>query len=446
MTRRQVCLLLIVFSFLIGGCAYVARADLTGTSFITILAEPIPCTLVGEILLETPCEKTLLKFDIESIINLTVTLSGMSFTIDSAVGITGVEHLILTSKVTLGMVDLTSEFWVATPFESVVDVNLLPNVVVIPPGNPLFVKQRITTSLTLGGLAVSNLAIFEDVTFPNPGADYGVTDCDGDGAVEGTCVKGIQTNPANQYQTQSFAFGDIITVAGQTPSGISISGSTGLCATGAGNSVKKHSAPGSVNPDCVDSPKPRFFFDFETISISGIKLAQGLSMSTVLRCVNSDACGLTNTFGFTGGPIPFSTSLVFQDLFHARFSGVSVSIPMGAVTINASINDQFQIASASLLFSSGFSAGNLSGRFSSTINFVKGSGLTGMTMGLTVATGTFSSSHSLVIVRDPIMNKLKFGSLTISMGVNLAPFRLSLQTTFGKAGLANAGVVAGLIF
>jgi hypothetical protein len=414
---------------------------------VDFFMEPIPCTLVGEIQLDTPCEKTLLKFDIESIVNVSFSVSGMTFTLRSAMGIPGLEHLILTGLFTLGSVDLTAELWMATPFESVTDINLMPNVVMIPPGRFLFVKQRITTEIALGGVALKNLAIFEDVTFPNPGADYGTTDCDGDGSLEGTCVLGIETNPADRYQTQSFAFGNLMTLAGQTPSGISITSQLGICATNTGNAVKKYSAAGSVNPHCAARRiKPGLFFDLMTVSLAGIPLTAGVTASVNMSCIQITACKLTNTFSFTGGPIPISTSLTFTDLFKVSFGGVSVRIPMGSVTIGLVIDGAFSLRSASFSFAETLSAGDFSARLTSSGSFLKGKGLTGVAMGLSVTSGTFSANHALRLVRDPVLGGLRFGSFGITMGLTLAPARISLQVTFGQAGLSRAGFRIGLVF
>jgi hypothetical protein len=428
------------------GGAFTADAQLTGSSFVDFVMEPIPCTLVGEIKLDTPCEKTLLKFDIESIIKLSASVSGMVFSIDSAIGIPGLEHLILRGLFTLGSVDLTSELWLATPFETVTDVNLMPNTVVIPPGRFLFVKQRLTTVITLGGLTAKNLAIFEDVTFPNPGAYYGEIDCDGDGSPEGTCILGIETNPANQYQTQSFAFGNLFSLTGQTPSGITVSSQLGICATNAGKAVKKFSAPGGVNPECATRVKPSLLFDLMTISISSIPLTAGVSASVNMSCIQITACKLTNTFALSGGPIPFSTSLTFTDLFKVSFGGVRFRVPAGPVTISVGIDSGFSLASASFSFAKAISAGDLSARLTSSGSFVKGRGLTGVAIGLSVTSGTFSANHALQLVRNPDTDSLEFGSFGLTMGLTLAPARASLQVVFGQAGLSRAGFRIGLVF
>jgi len=443
-------IVIISLFFTVAG-ALTAKADLTGSSAITLLAEPIPCTLVNEIKLDTPCEKTLLKFDIEALIKFGFSVSGLLFTLDMAVGIPGLEHVILTGNATLGMVDVISELWFATPFESVTDVNNLPNIVVIPPGKMLFVKQRITTTFNLGGIQIKNLAMLEDVTFPNPAAAYGETDCSGDGLPDGTCVRGIRTNPPDRYQTQSFGFGDLLALTGQTVSGIGITGQIGICATGAANAVKKFSAPGSVNPDCVagsqaPSPKPPLFFDFETISITGITLAPGIASSLNVSCSFVTTCQLTNTFSFTGGPIPFSTSILFSNLFSVSFGGLNVLLSSGDLAINMNIDSSLSLNSASIRLARAIVAGNLTAQASASASFQKGQGITGAIFSLAVTTGVLNANHALALVRSATAGILEFGSFSMSMGITIAPAQTSIQVVFGKAGLTRAGFSVGLVF
>jgi hypothetical protein len=152
------------------GC--VVHAQLSGTARLDILAFPIPCTVIDIIRQDTPCEQTLLKFDIESILNLNLTISGMVFSINSAIGIAGPEHFIVTGVANLGAATVRAEMWFAVPFETQPDPNGMANIIVIQPGDELFVKKRLTTIINLGGVTIENLAMFEDVTFPNPGQNF----------------------------------------------------------------------------------------------------------------------------------------------------------------------------------------------------------------------------------------------------------------------------------
>ncbi len=77
-------------------------------------------------------------------------------------------------------------------------------------GELMFIKKRVTMEMTLGGLTLWNLFMFEDVNFPSP----------------------MRPDPGVDYTTadQVFAVGDIIKLEGTTVSGIEISSLTTFCA------------------------------------------------------------------------------------------------------------------------------------------------------------------------------------------------------------------------
>lgn len=445
-SKRSALIPFVVVALMLGGWGTV-QADIVGNSRVDFAMEPIPCTLIDEIKLDTPCEKTLLMFDIESIIEATLVTDHLSLTTNFAIGIAGLEHTILTLGATIGEIDLISEVWFATPFEAVTDVNNHPNIVMIPPGKIMFVKKRFTTVVNLGGVTLRNLAMFEDVTFPNPNADYGTSDCDGDGNPEGTCVNGVQTNPATQYQTQSFAFGDLIHLSGQTPSGITVSSEIGVCATRASNSVKKFSAVGSVNPECHSKPKPDLLFDFTSLSISGIPIAPQVTSNAQINCVQISKCSLTNTLSMSGGlPIPISVGFTLTDLFNLRFSNsVALVLDSGPATINISFSN-FQFSGISLNYASTLDGRNVTAGLGGNIGISKGIGITGARLNLSVVSGTFNATHSLSLIRNPLEPGLQFGSFSFRMGFDLAPARITLQVVFGQMGLTRSTVSAGLVF
>jgi len=445
-SKRSAVTPLVAVCFILGAWS-TAHADIVGNSRLDLSMEPIPCTLIDEIKLDTPCEKTLLMFDLESIIDVTLVTEHLSLTTNFAIGIAGLEHTILTLGATIGSIDLISELWFATPFESVVDINNHPNVVMIPPGKILFVKKRVTTIMKLGGVTLRNLAMFEDVTFPNPNADYGTRDCDGDGDVEGTCVKGVETNPATQYQTQSFAFGDLINLTGQTTSGITVTSEIGVCATRASNSVKKFSAVGSVNPECHSQPKPDLLFDYTSLTISGIPLAADLIANAQINCVKVTKCSLTNTLSMSSGlPIPVSTSFTLTDLFSLRLSNsIALVLDSGPATITFSFAN-FRFSGVSLNYASTLDARNVTAALGGNISIAKGIGITGARLNLSVVSGTFNATHTFSLIRNPLEPGLQFGSFSIRMGLNIAPARITIQAVFGRMGLSRSAVSVGLVF
>jgi hypothetical protein len=166
-------------------------------------------------------------------------------------------------------------------------------------------------SISLGGVTFSNLALFEDVNFPN----WCVLT-----PIGGRCdmaVKGVDTPLTYNEQSQAFGFGDVITIEGQTPSGITVRGETGICAEQLINGIKKHQRDYTVNTDCVQGAatqgvKPPILFSFEKLYIEGIPLASGLWVDLAFECgsLNGSAewggfypCNFSNTITLTSVPI-----------------------------------------------------------------------------------------------------------------------------------------------
>lgn len=431
---------------LIVGISASAQAEITGSSRIDASMKPIPCTLVDVIDLDTPCERTILTFDIESIISVSLVSDDMRLTTDLAAGIAGLEHGLFSWDATMGELELSAKLWFATPYESVTDVNGLPNTVIIPPGDLRFVTFRLATEFSQGGLFFRNLAMVDDVTFPSPSADYGTSDCDGDGADEGTCVRGEETNPANQYQTSSFAFGDIITLFGQTPSGVLVNAEVGICADTSSVRVKKASDGNSVNPECATDPKPDLLFDYTRFSVSGIPIGPEITGRSSVNCRQVSECALTSSFNVSGGPIPLSTNFRIEDLFSLRFSNsFSVRAETGPATVTIGFSN-FEYSSIRLNFRQAFTFGTFSANLSGSTGIRRGTGITGANISLSVSSGTFNAGHSLSLIRDPDEDGLRFGSLNVNMGVNLDPGSVSIRAAFGRTGLSEAVVSIGMQF
>jgi len=425
---------LIILLLLVLMIAWPTQAQVSGSSRLDVAALPIPCTLVDEIKLDTPCELTLLKFDIESLLNLNITISGVVLKTDSAIGIAGPEHFILQGIATLGAATLFSELWFAVPFESVIDANSQPNVVVIPPGEVMFVKKRLTSTLNVAGITVNNLAMFEDVSFPSPGANFVPL-----------------TYPV---QSQSFGFGDIITISGQTVSGISITSTTGICAIRGGNSVKKFSAPGSVNPDCANLLVP-LSFDFETISVGGISIANipiSLNMTAVPKTGLQLGTGFSVDF-FGVGRLSTNFSLATATGVTAS-SGLSVSLVSEALKVGLSFDQTFKLTSANLSLAGTQAFGPSRLGFSGSASLGAGSGLSGISMRLSLTQGTFSANQAVSFTRqasgfdqnnEPIFG-LGFGSFSTNISVRFPPASITMNVSFGKKGLSRFAVITGVVF
>jgi len=206
---------------------------------------------------DQPCESTVFKVDFETDLNIDVTISGLTMGIHSHAGVTGFEDVILSFATTLGALDIKDEFVFAQPFkwDVLADGQVLPVCVEDSPGSGqcdlLFVKKRVEASISLGGVTFSNVAMIEDTTFPKPCVAGMVSNgCYEDFAGHAFKYFKLQTD-SYEAGDQHFGFGDLLTIEGQTPSGITVTGETGICVSTSNNKIKKHEWDESVNRQCV---------------------------------------------------------------------------------------------------------------------------------------------------------------------------------------------------
>ncbi|MCK4600605.1 hypothetical protein KAU37_12460, partial [Candidatus Bipolaricaulota bacterium] len=315
-------ILLLIVVVIWGGVTTVAQ--LSGRFGLDLVARRIPTTLTGEIKLDTPSEFVMLEFAIASNLILDVDLGFAHLNIDAVVNTAGPEHLVFKTPINLGelpfyeitfdKLSIVPEMWFAVPFEAVIDVNNLPNSVVIPPGDIMFVKARVTLSTSIAGFNVKTLMMLEDVNFPNPGSSY--------------------TPLYYPVQSQSFAIGSLISASWRAQMGVSVSASLGINASSSGRSIKGYSATGSVRPG-------NFFARF---GISGIKLADMNLGGTAFQSVMlGTSFSFTKTATQTTGTTAFNTTInlsgklwdkvgisgsVTLTPFPPKFGGITLSISM----------------------------------------------------------------------------------------------------------------------
>src|SRR5574337_35581 len=157
---RSVLSVLLAF-LLFSGIAAVSKADVTGSFDIHITLNP-----EGN---QTEAVKFFIDFQSNLVVN--VTLSGLTFGADLGFGVTGVEFAILSLTTNLGALAVNDDFVFATPF----GCSLVPGTWsgqrdganVGPIGDVGFVKKRIELELNIAGITLTNLALFEDVDFPD---------------------------------------------------------------------------------------------------------------------------------------------------------------------------------------------------------------------------------------------------------------------------------------
>jgi hypothetical protein len=344
------------------------KADVTGNFGIHVMV--VPQTTVSEV---AP-----LLIDFQNELNLTYVVSGLSTTFHTHFGVAGVEDIILTTAATLGALDLSTTlvfgrfaFGSVDPFYDTLH----------------FIKKRVTASVSLGGVTFTNLAVVEDVN--------------AFGALAGTNVAGFGVLGP---QSEIYAFGDILTVSGQTPSGVGLTFQTAICMENTPNLIKKHFlAPNSINPECVTFPKPDLLFDFETISITGVPIAAGVTASGTVSCVTITACVLTTSFTFNtpSVPIPFTSTFSFVDLTSLAFSGADLVFNAGAGTLVISIDPTGTIAATSVSINATLNPDTNPATLIISGTIVPGTGLTNAVVVLAITRLGFTMSATATFAGGP---------------------------------------------
>ncbi len=178
--------------------SFVALAQIRGSFDFEITLEPE---------LQTPSvEASKFGIDLGSLLDLDLTLSGLTFNNDLAIGIAGVEHYIATLETRLGILGLTNQFVFAAPFA----IDAAGDIVRV--GDVLFVKKRVTTQFSIAGLYIDTLFMYEDLNFPRPDDQVGSLTSLTDGIYDST--------------DQVFSFGTIITLDGVTEGKVNVTSKT----------------------------------------------------------------------------------------------------------------------------------------------------------------------------------------------------------------------------
>ena len=373
-----------------------AQADITG--FFETHIEFIPQSTAREIALHF--------FDIENDLTVNYLVSGLRTSLHTHFGIGGVEDVILTASATIGFVELkTLLVFARFPSGS------------IDPFYPSlhFIKKQVTTDILLGGVSIENVATFEDTA-------------------------------AFISQTPEYAFGDIFTIVGSTPSGINMTAQVAICKERIANAIKKHViAPFSVNPDCATEPKPDLLFDFERVTISAVPIAPNVTGSAVIDCVKIQACNLRTTASISGGIVPFQTDLVFLNVFD------------GIVFNGAIINFTFNVGTFSIIFGANGLISQTRGVLAVTLNpeanpadftfrftVIPGQGLTNVVMGLAISRGPLRFSARVNYGGAP--QPLEFEELFFDMSVIGDGFELRAASRFEPDALVEGTVEFTIFF
>jgi hypothetical protein len=410
-----------------GGAAY---GQLSGQFGLDLVARRIPTTVTGEIKLDTPSEFAMLEFGIASNLDLKVDFGLADLLIDAATNMAGPEHLVLAGEVKAGSLaaygivldelSIRPEMWFAVPFEAVVDVNNLPNAVVIPPADPLFAALRLTTSWSYAGWSIKELLMFQDVNFPAPSSSF-----------------------APLYypsQSQSYAWGSL-TYIGWRGEVTSLSGVIGFDASQAATSVKGYSAVGSVDPGNF----------FVTLSVSGISVGGVGYGSLGLPDVQIGASGTFSSAHPPSATISFSSRLSKEASVGTSLTLLGPGPQLGGITLSVTSGpfqaaialDELSLKNLSASAGTSLSLGSMTGAFNVSATGLE-RGLTGLAMRLSLAQGAFSAGTSVAFAQRG--DDFGFASLGTQLTFRISPGVLSVQATFGRYGLTRGSVSAGVSF
>ncbi len=377
-------LMTLILALAVSLFASSAKADVTGTFG----------THISMIPQSTASEFSLFDIDIENDLNANLLVSGLLGSFHTHFGIAGIEDIIFTLSTALGVLDIESlavmgrfAFGSITPFYPSLH----------------FIKKKVKVAFILGGVTFSTTSQFEDTA-------------------------------AFVSQTPAYAFGSVLQLAGQTISGISVTAATGLCMQEIPNSIKKHPnlSPYSVNPDCATTPKPDVLFDFEKVLVSGIPLAPNLLGGGSLTCITFGPCQLITQIAFSGGIIPFTTTITFSDLLGLTLGNTVITLFQGPATLSVNLLPTGAIGSINLTIAATLNADTNSADFS-----ISGSVSPGI--GLTSAIAKFDIERSGLQVGAAVSFSggppAVFQTATFDFGTSLSIVDLRTSTTFGNAGL-----------
>ncbi len=444
---------------LVATFAATSKADVTGSFDLNIQM----------IAMGTQTEAVQFNFDIQANLQVNVTLSGLTLGADIGFGTTGIEFAILNLNTSLGALQVNDQFVFAEPF----GCTSFPgsgqcsgeNVLAIGDGNGDgvvdravgFVKKRIGLELNIAGITLNNLAIFEDVDFPDiqGGGGHEHDHFDGVSALQDVYYVG-QVNSLVDDQTPTFGFGDVITVSGQTVSGITVTGRTAFCANGR-NYIKKRSFAWEVNKACTagfgnDSTpveggaKTPLLFEREDLIISGVELG-GISfdLSTTFIPLQPLSSELNASFTLLD-LADITATLTSTNITNLAFDSLSVSVTSGNLTLSLEDTDgNFQFdgttSSLSLVLNPNQNPADLTITLESDA-----SGLSDASFALGISRGILSLDTTTGFAGDGSGN-LDWTGTSFALSVDYGNgFALSANAGFSPSGIGTVVINMGVTF
>lgn len=476
---KRWCGIFLVVAVLIAGWHWQADADVTGDVTLQLGMFPIA----------TQTEAVEFNIDFEVLTNIKWTISGLTFGSRLALGVPGIEHSIFSVETQLGAFDVLSESVFATPFSNGIpddidsdsilnfvdpdidgdgvanladgtpfgvfqafikediDGDGVPNAVdpdidgdgtangvdatpfgvnfaispiTRPIGPTLFVKKRFTTNINLAGFNITNLAIFEDINFTHP------------------FLTSVQTYGAS---FQEFRFGNILTISGQTVSGISFRSVTGLGADpDIPSLIKKATFLGSVcennNPgvqaDALALCVEQLFID--NIRIGSLTISSRSEFELSPLAISET---LTMRHGFFDDMVTATLTLTMQDVISLTPLSTSIFINSAPLTVSIAMDNTFTITTSTATLSVSIDSSVVS----STVVFLPTTGINSLSFRFQTTTLSGLSVFANTVFSSPGAGpKGGFGSMSTTFTVNgniTSNFGVNSSMSFGNTGITS---------
>jgi hypothetical protein len=269
--------------------------------------------------------------DLRSQLVLNAQVSGFATQMDIASGTTGLEHAIFKAFPALGGIDLSNQLAFATPFASVGSGSFT---YLAANGPLLFVTERVEISTRIMGATFSNLAIYEDVNFMHPSVILPFN------------PSPLPLLPAYTAQSQSFRFGDIVTLHGQIIGGPTLTMSTGINAdSNLGKCVQGRCFPGAV----LGTDQGALILEtisLQDLAVGPVTLDESLKLILVqdsLNCKTVSPFSAVTNLCFNTPLGMVSAVLSTADITKELISGASLTLSSDGLTITENFNSSLQV-------------------------------------------------------------------------------------------------------
>jgi len=457
---RRILSALLVLTLVVGFFSFT-QADVTGSFGVDINMTPM-----GK---QTEAVKFFIDF--QSNLQVNVTISGLTIGADLGFGVTGVEFAVLSLTTNLGALAVSDQFVFAGAFgcsdfaagnsnaaqitgtcanEKTVAIGTTESVAGQAIDNAVgFVKKRINLELNIAGITLTNLALFEDVDFPDIS---GAADHEHDhfAPTEPYFLNGVDVVVDNQ--TPTYGFGDVVSISGQTVSGITVSGETALCASGT-NRIKKKSWSYEVNRACTAasaSPidlgaKTPLMFEQEKLNLSGIDFGGGVvvDVATVFKPGTPLSSTITAKFSVLN-LADVTATFTSDNITNLSLSSIVTSVSSGNLSLTLTdLGGDLQIDSTVAVLSTTLNANQNPASFTTTITTTKASGITNASFALGVTRGTLSVDSTTTFSGT---SGLAWASTSFTVSAVSGDINFSAALTYAPSGVSQTKLSGSVSF